>query len=101
MQGGWNDRKHTGVAVYTALSLLRKALKDGFDVVLDEPNCYGPEWSLFSVTAQRLKVKVRWQYVKATPQECKERCLAAGGSTAQCMEIDRKWEVYEKWLKQK
>ncbi len=101
MQGGWNDRKHTDLAVYTALSLLRRALTEGYDVVLDEGNLYPAEFAPFLAMAQMMKKKVVVRVIQATPEVCKERCLAAGGSTAQCMEIDRKWEVYQCVLKKK
>lgn len=96
-----NDRAHTALAVNITVRAMLRALDAGYDVVLDERNLYGPEWTLFSAMAQRHKHKVKWQYVKAKPDECKERCLSAGGSTAQCMEIDRLWEVYRSWLEKK
>lgn len=96
-----NDRAHTALAVNITVRAMLMALDSGYDVVLDERNLYGPEWTVFSFMAQRHKHNVRFQYVKAKPEECKERCLSAGGSTAQCMEIDRLWEVYRTWLEKK
>lgn len=77
MQGGWNDRKHTDLAVYTALSLLRRALTEGYDVVLDEGNLYPAEFAPFLAMAQMMKKKVVVRVIQASPEVCKERCLAA------------------------
>lgn len=100
MMGDEFVRDRTPLAVDTALRLMLKALNRGCDVVLDEPNLYGPEWGVFVTYAQMNRHRVVWKTIKATPEVCKQRCLAAGGSTAECMEIDRKWEVYgSQWLK--
>lgn len=99
MMGEEFGRDRTPLAVDTALRLMLKALNRGWDVVLDEQNLYGASWGVFVSYAQMNRHHVVWKTIKAAPEVCKQRCLAAGGSTAACMEIDRKWEVYEQWLK--
>lgn len=94
------DRKHTALAVSITVRAMLRALDAGFDVVLDERNMYGPEWSVFDYMAKQHRHNVKWKYIRAKPEECKRRCLASGGTTAQCMEIDRMWQVYQRWLEQ-
>lgn len=93
------DRQITHTAVYTALRLIERALKEGKTVILDELNLYGPSFSLFLGVAQMCKARTEFHLVKCSAEECKRRCSLAGGSTAELMKIDMLADKYALVLK--
>lgn len=95
---GFEQHRQT-LAIDAMLRAMRQAIRKGYDCVLDECNLYAPEWGLFSSQAQMHGASVKFVLIKATPEECKARCEAAGGKSEDLARIDRLAEKYADWLK--
>lgn len=93
------DREITHCAVYIALRQVQRLLLSGKTVILDEMNLYGPSFSLFVGIAQKCKAKVTIQVIRSSVEECKQRCLRDGGSSADAMRIEMLAEKYSLLLK--
>lgn len=95
---GFEQHRQT-LAIDATLRSMRQAIRKGYDCVLDECNLYGAEFSLFAAQTQQTGARVKFLLIKATPDECKKRCEAAGGKSEDLARIDRLAERFADWLK--
>ena len=96
---GRKSRDRRLLAFETAIHLMLQALKNGFDVVLDECNLSGYAVGLFIARAQMAGADIEWHTMDISAEEGKRR-NAAAGHPVEDMEIDRLAKVYDLWLKQ-
>lgn len=88
------------LAFDAALRLMRNALRQDMDVVLDECNLYGPEYGIFAAYAQQARAKIVWQTMDTPLEVCLQRNKEAGSPLLdeQIVRLNEKWGF---WLKQR
>lgn len=98
LMGNRRRREVLPIAMDGALRIMCQALRQGFDVVLDEENLNGLSFGLFAARAQMEHAKVEFLTIRATVEECKRRNALKEHPVAE-LEIERKAERYADWLK--
>ena len=99
MGDGFRKERQT-LAFDAALRLMKNAIRQNMDVVVDECNLYGAEWGLFVSFAQQMGAKVVWQTIDTPLEVCLQRNKEAGSPLLdeQIVRLNEKWGL---WLKQR
>lgn len=92
MGEGFRKERQT-LAFDAALRLMKNAIRQDMDVVLDECNLYGPEWGLFAAFAQQMHAKVVWHTIDTPLEVCLQRNREAGSPLLdeQIIRLQEKW----------
>ena len=90
-------RERSSLAVDAALRLMLNAFRKNMDVVLDECNLYGPDWSVFVGKASQAHAKIVYKSFKTSPEECKKRNALNGHPYSDEM-IDKLWQKWGDWI---
>ena len=88
------------IAFDAAVRIMRNALRQDMDVVVDECNLYGSEWGLFVAYAQQERAKVVWKTMDTPLDVCLQRNKEAGYPLLdeQIVRLNEKWGF---WLKKR
>lgn len=88
------------IAYDAALRIMKNALRQDMDVVVDECNLYGSEWGLFVAFGQQMRAKVVWKTMDTPLDVCLQRNKEAGYPLLdeQIVRLNEKWGF---WLKRK
>lgn len=92
-----SDIEKNVLAYDAAIRILRISLHYGYDVIIDECNLYGPDYSLFLSNAQQMGGKIKFVSIKTSPEDCKKRSAQLGHPISDDM-IDRLWEKHKDWI---
>ena len=88
------------LAFDAALRIMKNAIRQNMDVVIDECNLYGSEFGLFVANAQMMGAKIVWKTIDTPLDVCLERNKGAGYPllNEQIVRLNEKWRF---WLKQR
>lgn len=100
--GGRTNRYHRLVAFEGCVHMALQALSLGMDVVIDEENLEGVEWTPFTARAAQVRARVSWHNMQAVAADCKKRAarfLPPEELARAAADIDHKADVFRLWLK--
>ena len=98
MMGKEFRKERQTIAYDAAVRIMKNAIRNGQDVVVDECNLYGSEWGLFVGFAQQAGATVEWHTMKTSVEECCRRNAEAGYPLLE-EQIVSLGEKYAAWLK--
>lgn len=93
MMGEEFRQQRQTLAFDAALRIMKNAIRQGMDVVVDECNLYGIEFGLFVANAQMMGAKIVWKTIDTPLDVCLERNKEAGYPllNEQIVRLDEKW----------
>lgn len=97
MMGGKFKKQRQVIAFDAAMRVMKNAIRQGLDVVVDECNLYGAEWGMFVTSAQLMGAKVEWMTIDTPLEVCLQRNKEANYPLLD-EQIIRLDEKYRQWL---